>query len=140
MPQGIWTSTSHRLTSFDLIVFGFSVSPPGVWILALPCDAAFRNITSFSVFGVELLLEFALSATAHSQGSGCQRDGVCTASIDVGAMPLPVERVIYTLDLHEQCVSSRFEIAVESPVEFAGVRVVPAFDLGKPRKFRPAWR
>ena len=53
-------------------------------------------------------------------------------------MPLPVERVICTLDLHEKCVSSRFEVAVESPVEFAGVRVVPAFDLGKPRKLRPA--
>ena len=47
LPQGIWTSTSYRLTSFDLIVFGFSVSPPGAWILALPCDAALRNITSF---------------------------------------------------------------------------------------------
>ena len=77
LPQGIWTSTSHRLTSFDLIIFGCSVSPPGAWILALPCDAALRNIPSFFVLGVELLLEFDLGATAHSQGSGCQRDGVC---------------------------------------------------------------
>ena len=53
-------------------------------------------------------------------------------------MPLPVARVIFTLDLHEKCVSSRLEVAVESPVEFAGVRIVPAFDLGKPRKLRPA--
>ena len=63
---------------------------------------------------------------------------VCQASIDVIAMPLPVARVIFTLDLHEKCVSSRLEVAVESPVEFAGIRVVPAFDLGKPRKLRPA--